>query len=133
MSSCPLGPQGNDRESESLSSDARPAGEAAADREALESVLQWAEATLKSDDPLEVADVEAVREVARRHRGVPLALDPIVVELVQALLRTYFQTRPSWLPVWQNACRVVAETLFEDPVSHDRLEVLWSRLLRRER
>jgi len=132
MASSPLGSQGNERESESLSSDARPAGEAAADREALESVLQWAEATLKSDDPLEVADVEAIREVARRHPVAPLALGPIVVELVQALLRAYFHAHPSWLPVWQDACRVVAETLFEDPVSHDRLEVLWSRLLRRE-
>jgi len=133
MASSPLGSQGDKGERESLPSEARLSGQSAADREALERALQWAEATLQSDDPLEVADLEAVREVARRHPDAPLALDPIVVELVRALLGAYFEAHPSWQPVWQEACEVVAETLFEDPVSHGRLEVLWSRLVRRER
>ena len=133
MASCPSGPQGHNRGTESLSAQSRPASEPAAGRELLESVLEWAETTLSSDDPLEVADVEAMREVARRHPGSPLVLDPVVVELVQVVLQSQFRSHPTWLPVCASASRAAAETLLEDPVSRERLEGLWGRLLRGKR
>jgi hypothetical protein len=133
MGSSPLGSGENARRSESLAPEARAVGQPPTDRTLLESVLQWTEATLSADDPLEAADVEALRQVARRHPATPLSRDPVVVELVQAMLRTQFSVHADWLPVWQSASGLIAETLFEDPVWRDRLEVLWSRLLKGER
>jgi hypothetical protein len=100
----------------------------AAERGLLDSVLQWTEATLAADDPLEAADVEGLREVARRHRGEPVSLKPAAVELVEAMLQTQFRVHAEWLPVWRNASEWIAESLWEDPASRSRLEGLWGRL-----
>jgi hypothetical protein len=108
-------------------------GQPSANPELLQRVLDWTEATLRSEDPLEVADVEAVRQVARRYPDAPLTLDPIVVQLVWAMLQAQFPAHPDWLPVWQGASGVIARTLFDDPIARQRLESLWGRLLRGER
>jgi hypothetical protein len=133
MVSSPLGSDGNMRRSGyplgAPAPQTRATGQPAAERALLESVLQWTEATLWADDPLEAADVDALRQVARRHPGAPLSPDPVAVELVQAMLQTQFAVHADWLPVWQGASGVIAQTLFEDPGARERLEVLWSRLV----
>jgi len=133
MASSPRGSGEDVRATEMMGPQAATSGQAGADPRVLERVLEWAEATLRSDDPLEVADIEAVRQVARRHPGAGLVLDPVVVELVRAMLQAQFHAHPDWFPVWESASVVIGRTLFEDPESRQRLEVLWDRLLRGER
>ena len=133
MDSSPLGSEGKIGGREPLVSESPVGDPSPGDRQLLESVLELAETTLASDDPLAVADVEAVHEVVRRHPDVPFALEPIVVELVQALLQAHFCGNPDWLPTWNRASAVIAQTLFDDPVCHGRLESLWGRLLKGER
>lgn len=77
--------------------------------------------------------MEAIQEVARRHRNAPFALDPVLVELVQTILRIQFGDHPEWAAAWQGASGPVAQTLYEDPVSRERLELLWNRLSKGER
>jgi hypothetical protein len=100
----------------------------AVDQGLLESVLRQTEAVCNADDPIDGRDVEAVRAVARRHRGVPFALDPVLVELVQAVLRGQLQSALNSPEAWRAICVRVAQTLFEDPASHDRLRAFWARL-----
>jgi hypothetical protein len=133
MAASPRGSGEDRRATQALAAQDPPSDAPATEPELLERVLDWAEATLRSGDPLEVADVEAIRQVARRHPDAPLALNPIVVELVQAMLQAQFRAHPDWLPVWQNASGVIARTLFDDPSCRERLEVLWGRLVRGER
>jgi hypothetical protein len=133
MASSPRGSGEDVRATEAIAAQAAPSGQPAADPRLLQRVLEWAEATLRSEDPLEVADMEAIRQVARRHADAPLALNPIAVELVQAMLQAQFRAHPDWLPVWQSASGEIARTLFDDPSSRERLEALWDRLLRGER
>jgi len=133
MASSPRGSGEDVRATEGIAAQAAPSGEPAADPRLLQRVLEWAEATLRSEDPLEVADIEAIRQVARRHPHAPLALQPMVVELVQAVLQAQFHAHPDWFPVWQSASGEIARTLFDDPGSRERLEALWDRLLRGER
>ena len=49
------------------------------------------------------------------------------------MLQTQFRAHADWLPVWQSASGLIAQTLFDDPVSRERLEFLWSRLVKGER
>jgi hypothetical protein len=72
--------------------------------------------------------VQALREVASRHGGAEFALDPIAVEMVQAIFSAQFSGSSAASDRWQTVSRRVAETLYEDPVSRDRLAALWARL-----
>ncbi len=84
-------------------------------------------------------ELTALQCIARKYGGVPLELDPIGFELVQALLTTYYLAdsdssstekdpgRPEH--VWaERMSRPIARTLFEDDCSRERLEVLWLQL-----
>lgn len=98
------------------------------DRALLETVLRQTLASCTSDDPTDTADMEAVEQVARRRRGQPFALDPVVVELVEAMLQAEFHVKPNASEVWSGMSLQLAQTLFEDPLSRHRLKTLWARL-----
>jgi hypothetical protein len=68
---------------------------------------------------------EALRQVARRYPGHPFVLDPVAVELVLAVLDNRLLTNERSR---REAALQIAETLFEDPALHERLERLWLRL-----
>ena len=91
----------------------------------LEKVLRETSDICSAGSPLDGADREALTEVARRHRGEPLTLEPVGVELVQAVLRSHFPTQPHASQLWQALTVQIALTLFDDPASHDRLQALW--------
>jgi len=93
-----------------------------------EKVLQQTAELFQSDQPLEAADREAIRAVARRHRGSPLGLDPVAIELVQAVIGTRFGQRPESAELWREMAACVAATILDDPVSQARLQALWVRL-----
>jgi hypothetical protein len=114
-------PQGSPAES------ASPAGRPY-DRSLLENVLRQTLEDSEAGMPLEGADKEALLQVAQRHRQEPFSLEPIVVELVQAVLRTHFDKRSDSSEFWGVVSAQIAQTLFEDPVASPRLERLWRRL-----
>lgn len=113
---------------DSAPSDGSSAGESLG-RELLDSVLrQTAQAETASDAPT-ASDLSALRDVAERHRGKPLTCQPVVVELVQAVLKEQFEPVVASTESWSTMCAGIAQTLYEDPVSRDRLDSLWSRLM----
>ncbi len=97
-------------------------------RELFESVL---ERTLHDSNPgAHLAETEraALMDVVRRHRDEPFALEPTAVEMVHAVLRAHFPDRADSAEFWRVVAAQVAQTLFEDPGAHDRLEAFWRRL-----
>ena len=76
------------------------------------------------DEPLLVSLVE----VARRHQGRPLTLDPVLVDLFQAIVRINLSHLAGKNADWQAMSRQIAATLWEDEPSQARLERFWNRL-----
>lgn len=90
-----------------------------------------AEAGLATSDSPEVA---ALREVARRHRGEHLiAAEPVVVDLVDALLRPQFHPDFVRSLGWTRMIGQIAQTLVDDPVVLGRLQKFWATLQDLER
>lgn len=95
-------------------------------RDLLEQVLRQ---TLNGDsETLDSADLEALGRVAARHRGQPLELEPVAVDLVHSILSVQFSEQFGSVPAAKELSAEIARTLFEDPPSRQRLEALWSRL-----
>jgi hypothetical protein len=102
--------------------------EASVTHDLLESVLERTDAASRSDEALDPQQRLALDAVVRRYRGQPLSLDPIATEMVRAMLTTEFCDRPDWAGAWDAVSGHVAQTLWDDQVSRDRLEALWLRL-----
>ncbi|MCR4414139.1 MAG: hypothetical protein NUV77_17115 [Thermoguttaceae bacterium] len=102
--------------------------DASVPQELLESILERTDAASRTDDALDPQQRLALDGVVRRYRGQPLSLDPIATEMVRAMLTTEFRDRPEWAGAWDAVSGHVAQTLWEDQVSRDRLEALWLRL-----
>jgi hypothetical protein len=89
-------------------------------------------ASLRSDSPpLEQDQWRAVREVADKHRGEPLMLDPIVIDLVRSLVVRWFTPAArdeKMQRAWNAIADQIAASLYDDPVARDRLQTLWTRL-----
>jgi hypothetical protein len=99
-----------------------------ADRELLDRVLEQTLARINEGVLFEAPDMNALKEVARRHRGQPLSLEPVAVELVQAALRPQMGSLAMTPQVWQQLTTQVARMLVDDPTAHDRLQGFWNRL-----
>ena len=97
-------------------------------RKVLEDVLRQTASFYSFEPPTDPADLQPLKEVAARLRGSPFELDPVAVELVTAMLRR--QLKNFWTSEEQLASvsQRVAQSLFENPDAHDRLESLWLRL-----
>ena len=78
-------------------------------------------------EPLDIGDMEAMREVAQLFRGQPLTLDPITIELIHSSLRSRFGNKSSTAELHVMA-KEIAMSLFDDPLSRERLETLWNQL-----
>ncbi len=94
----------------------------------MERVVQETLAAAEQDGPGDGATVEALQGVARQYAGVPFALQPVLVAMVRAVLSVRFGALMSPAESWQNMTQRIAETLWEDPRSQDRLQTLWTRL-----
>ena len=111
-------------ESVSKSSEASAPGDASL----LESVLRQTAAMADSDEPPSRAEMEAVEEVARRLAGHPFALDPVVVELVGAMLLVQYGSQWNSPGLWRVVSQRIGRSIFDDPPSRERMERLWDRL-----
>lgn len=98
------------------------------ERMQLEQVLRQMLDRVDGPDAPPAVELQALCEVARRHPGEPLTLEPVTVELVQALLGTHFQKQTASLNAWREATTQIARTLFDDPGTRRRLEKFWTRL-----
>lgn len=102
------------------------------DRRTLEEVLGRALTLSGPAQEVLAADVEALREVARRHREESFSLEPVAVDLVESLLVAYFDgqrhAEGSAPSPWRPMSEQIARTLFEDSASSQRLSALWTRL-----
>jgi hypothetical protein len=95
-------------------------------RDLLEQVLrQTLNGASETADP---AALEALSLVAARHRGRPLELQPVAVDLVHAVLSAQFPGQFGDAAGARELSAEIARTLFDDPPSRHRLEALWSRL-----
>jgi|WetSurMetagenome_2_1015567.scaffolds.fasta_scaffold848328_2 hypothetical protein len=120
MSSAPSGSQNNGGRYQSAAP--RPA-EAAL----LERVLRQTLDICGPDEPLDAAEMRALREVAERHRGRPLELEPVAVELVAAAIDGIRPTgkNPAF---WRELTAHVARIMLDDPATFARMNSLWIRL-----
>jgi len=105
------------------------AGQIEEERLLLDEVLRQTQAAFDSHETDDLSEMGPFLDVARRHAGSELTLEPVLVDLVQAALaETIGQVA---IPSDQHD-RIplrVATTLFEDPICHPRLVAFWSRLL----
>ena len=97
-------------------------------RRVLEDVFKQTAALYSLEQGSDPADLEPLLEVARRLRGIPFQLEPVLVELVRATLRR--QLKVAWQSDEQLAAVAdrVARSLYENPETQERLNALWERL-----
>jgi hypothetical protein len=96
----------------------------------LENVLRATLAICASDEPLDAADLERLRKVARRYAPSPLVNTHVVADLVFAVLEGHFLGgRVAEEVVWRTTANQIAQTLMDDPISRERLERFWTRLV----
>lgn len=100
----------------------------AEDQSLLDEVLKQTQAAFDSQQLRDHAGLEPFLQVARRYQGQPFGLQPVLSELVHSALREHFQDATQPHADWERIAARVATSLFEDPVSHDRLEAFWARL-----
>jgi hypothetical protein len=96
--------------------------------ESLEDLLKH---TLRAENvevALSAEDRRALAEVVRRHRGEPLALEPVAVELVQAMLSSFFASWGKDRALWRPMAQDIASSLYDDPPSQERLQRIWLHL-----
>jgi len=96
----------------------------------LDEVIRQTESMSQETSAADQADLEALLAVARRYAGQPLTLDPILVELVQAMLVRQFERQASQVD-WRGISLKVAQTLFDDPQAQTKLHRLWKGLTQR--
>ena len=126
--------EGHLREEQPAASDSRSSSDRNSRRDLFEEVMRQTQELC--DEGAEIngteinsAEKEAILEVARKFQGQPFSLDPVLGELVRAVLRSRLPERAGSGAAWREISAEIAETLFEDPVSRDRLERFWSRLM----
>lgn len=129
MSSRAFDSHKNGREEESASASEESLSEPAPqDESLLEEVLERTLAASDSLDSSDRSDLEPLLAVASRHRGRPFALEPVLVDLVQTVLQDQFPQSTMGAESWQQVSARLAKTLFDDPISQERLNALWTRL-----
>ena len=80
------------------------------------------------DAPLTPAERDALRNVAQRHQGQPLTLQPVATALVQAVILPQLPADASAAESWRQAFVEIAQTQLDDPSTCARLDRLWSQL-----
>jgi hypothetical protein len=119
---------GVDKTPQPLRQEVEPPSTPTIDPSVWENVLRQTAGKDESDDPLTHAELEALREVARRYPGQPLTLQPIAAELVQAVVMPRIPADHKDAKFLQDAFERIAQTQLDDPVANDRLHHLWSQL-----
>lgn len=113
--------------------DAPDAVPAKADPALLERVLQQTATAADAARVTSNAEILRLRAVANRRKELPLTLEPVVVEMVQAVLGNEFAGIEND-PVRFRAMTVeIARALMDDPAAQQRLEAMWTKLREQDR
>jgi hypothetical protein len=97
-------------------------------RRFLEEVVRQTTAIYSVELASDPADLETLRQVAKRFPGAPFQLQPVLVELVRSLLQRQLKSTLQSEEQLTKLADRVAQTLYENPESHARLKELWDRL-----
>jgi hypothetical protein len=128
MASAAYGPQDAGGMSEPAAAKAPLSTAGTADAHLLEQVLLRMRDLCGGGEPLEEKEMECLREVARRYRGLPLTREPVAVELVLAVVGVFDRVVKYDRDDWRRIAEQVAQTLLEDPPTAERLNRFWARL-----
>jgi len=96
---------------------------------ALEEAVHRTLANTESGGPVTREEITALQAVAARHGDVPLTLDPIAIELVEAIINVNYGHLRRPREVWQRTAAKIARLLCDSPEARARLENLWRRLV----
>ncbi len=94
----------------------------------LKQVLSQTVAGITSTRELSPKVFAALLEVAKRHPGEPLSLDPIAIDLVAACLQVQMPAIAARESLSRRMYTWVASSLLDDPAAQQRLSELWARL-----
>jgi hypothetical protein len=112
------------RESHVSPAEAKNRGEPSLLDEALAETLALA----SGGTALDSVELAPFVQVARRHRGRPLTLEPVAVDLALAVLEHRFSQAGFKHEVLQVLARQVAQRLLDDPRSRGWLETFWTQI-----
>jgi len=98
-------------------------------RRMLEAVFKQTEELYSQELVTDPADLESLKEVARRYPDAPFEKETVGVEIVRATLRRQLKESLQSDEQLEAIANRVAQTLFENPDSHARWSALWSRLI----
>jgi hypothetical protein len=96
----------------------------------IESLLRQVldETIAESAEPLAPPELEALRDVARRHHRDAFEVDPVGVALVESILTLRVPEYQTTEKKWRDMSRQIAVVFFDSPAAVARLERLWNRL-----
>ena len=129
MSSASESPEGQEGAAPSRDEAQRPA---AGGLPLLDEILQQ---TLRNADqprPQVAAELAALAEVARRYPDQALTVQPILEELVDAILAPQLAAMSLPTAARQGMVAELARTLYDDSASRERLEALWNSLIEKK-
>ena len=96
----------------------------------LDAIVSQTTAALDDQAFASMVDLPRLVDVARRHHeSDALSFDPILIELIEAILQTHVPQVRDRADLRTKVATAVARPLFDNPVSRGRLELLWSQLL----
>lgn len=120
-------PRKDERPAEEITRDAA-ADDSGVAPDFLKEVMSQTVAGITSTRELSPKVFTALLEVAKRHPGEPLTLDPIAIELVGACLSVQMPAIAAREALSRRMYAWVASSLLDDPVAQQRLSELWARL-----
>lgn len=107
---------------------AASAGPAPFDPALFERVVRQTLAMAEDQDAETSADLQRLRVIAHRRKGQHLMLEPVVVEMVMAMLGPSFAGLDADPERYREIAMKISRALLDDPVASKRLENLWVRL-----
>jgi hypothetical protein len=108
--------------------DQEASDEVSAATEFLQQVMNKTLAGYGSTRELNPQVYNALLEVARRHVGKPLSLDPVAIDLVAACLQVQLPLITARETLSRRMYTWIASSLLDDPAARQRLAELWARL-----
>jgi hypothetical protein len=93
-----------------------------------ERVVRQTLAMAEDNDAETSADLQKLRVIAHRRKGQHLMLEPVVIEMVMAMLGSNFAGLDADPERYREIAMKIARTLLDDPVASKRMENLWVRL-----
>ena len=105
-----------------------PEAKPAVGSEMLDQILELALGGSPQAGFVEPDDVTAMRKVAKTLAGQSFALEPVVVELIHAVLQVQFRKAGIPSATVRAMALQIATTLYDDPSARARLEALWAGL-----